>query len=204
MPQNRDKQVHLAVKALKIGSKAKELRQKHRYTLHDVATKTGLSKPFLSRIENDHVVPPVATLLRLARSLNVGLSHFFQDVEDRGKISITRRSERVRLKRHPRKKGDANYIYLALETKKSNKHMEPLLVEFPVQGAEELTDLPFMSHEGEEFLYVMEGRIEFRTVDRVELLEAGDSIYFESDIGHSFRCVGDKPARALAVIWSPV
>ena len=56
--------ISLEVKALKIGSKVRELRQKKHYTLQDVAAKTGLSKPFLSQIENDHVVPPVATLLK--------------------------------------------------------------------------------------------------------------------------------------------
>ena len=72
-------------------------------------------------------------------------------------------------------------------------------MEFPIRDTE---DMVFMSHEGEEFLYVTEGSVEFRTVDRVETLEAGDSIYFESDISHSFRCVSETPAKALAVIWS--
>ena len=69
--------ISLDVKALKLGHKVRELRQKKRYTLQDVAAKTGLSKPFLSQIENDHVVPPVATLLKLARAFNVGLAYFF-------------------------------------------------------------------------------------------------------------------------------
>ena len=63
--------ISLEVKALKIGSKVRELRQKKHYTLQDVAAKTGLSKPFLSQIENDHVVPPVATLLKLATDSSI-------------------------------------------------------------------------------------------------------------------------------------
>jgi len=39
-------------------------------------------------------------------------------------------------------------------------------------------------------------------VDRVEVLEGGDSIYIDSDLSHSFRCVGEKPAKALAVLWT--
>lgn len=200
MTQSRNQEISLAVKAFKIGNKVRELRQKNRNTLQDLASKTGLSKPFLSQIENDHVVPPIATLLKLARALNVGMAYFFQDEISSEKISITRQRERTRVERRPhQEKGEVDYIYIALETKKTNKNMEPFLVEFPIRQAE---DMVFQSHEGEEFLYVTEGTVEFQTVDRVEVLEPGDSIYFESDISHSFRCVSEQPAKALAVIWN--
>lgn len=200
MTQQRDKDISLAVKAFKIGNKVRELRQKNRFTLQDLAWKTGLSKPFLSQIENDHVIPPIATLLKLARALNVGMAFFFQDEIGSEKISITRQEERVSVERRPhQEKGEVDYLYIALETKKTNKSMEPFLVEFPVRASE---DMVFMTHEGEEFLYVTEGRVEFRTVDRVEELGPGDSIYFESDLSHAFRCISDEPAKALAVIWS--
>jgi transcriptional regulator with XRE-family HTH domain len=192
--------ISLEVKALKIGSKVRELRQKKHYTLQDVAAKTGLSKPFLSQIENDHVVPPVATLLKLARAFDVGLAYFFQDEVGIDRIAITRRDERVRVEKRPHhRKGEVNYIYEALDTKKTNKHMEPFLVEFPVQDTSEMI---FMNHEGEEFLHVLEGNLEFRSIDRVEVLGPGDSIYFESDLSHSFRCLGEKPARAIVVVWT--
>jgi transcriptional regulator with XRE-family HTH domain len=192
--------ISLEVKALKIGSKVRELRQKKHYTLQDVAAKTGLSKPFLSQIENDHVVPPVATLLKLARAFDVGLAYFFQDEVGIDRIAVTRRDERVRVERRPHhRKGEVNYIYEALDTKKTNKHMEPFLVEFPVQDTSEMI---FMNHEGEEFLHVLEGTLEFRSIDRVEILGPGDSIYFESELSHSFRCLGEKPARAIVVVWS--
>ena len=199
MKRSQD-EITLEVKALKIGSKVRELRQKKHYTLQDVAAKTGLSKPFLSQIENDHVVPPVATLLKLARAFDVGLAYFFQDEVGIDRIAITRRDERVRVERRPHhRKGEVNYIYEALETKKTNKHMEPFLVEFPVQDTSEMI---FMNHEGEEFLHVLEGTLEFRSIDRVEVLGPGDSIYFESELSHSFRCLGEKPARAIVVVWS--
>jgi transcriptional regulator with XRE-family HTH domain len=192
--------ISLEVKALKIGSKVRELRQKKHYTLQDVAAKTGLSKPFLSQIENDHVVPPVATLLKLARAFDIGLAYFFQDEVGIDRIAITRSYERLRVERRPHhRKGEVNYIYEALDTKKTNKHMEPFLVEFPVQDTSEMI---FMNHDGEEFLHVLEGTLEFRSIDRVEVLEPGDSIYFESELSHSFRCLGEKPAKAIVVVWS--
>ena len=192
--------ITLEVKALKIGSKVRELRQKKHYTLQDVAAKTGLSKPFLSQIENDHVVPPVATLLKLARAFDVGLAYFFQDKVGVDRIAITRRDERVRVEKRPHhRKGEVNYMYEALDTKKTNKHMEPFLVEFPVQ---ETSEMIFMNHEGEEFLHVLEGTLEFRSIDRVEVLQPGDSIYFESELSHSFRCLGEKSAKAIVVVWN--
>jgi transcriptional regulator with XRE-family HTH domain len=200
MLPNEDQEISLAVKAFKIGDKVRELRQQKRYTLQDLASKTGLSKPFLSQIENNRVIPPVATLLKLARGLDVNMSHFFGDEAAQDKISITRHQDWVTIKRRPhQEKAAARYIYTALGTSKNNKNMEPYLVEFPPQTTEEIV---FMSHEGEEFLYIMEGRIEFRTIDRVEVLEPGDSIYIESDLSHSFRRISEAPARALAVLYT--
>lgn len=199
MRQSQD-DINLDVKALKLGSKIRELRQNNQYTLQDIAAKTGLSKPLISQIENDHVVPPVATLLKLARALNVGLAYFFQDEVGDDKIAVTRSSERVRVERRPHhRKGEVNYVYETLETKKTSKQMEPFLVEFPSQDT---GDMVFVSHDGEEFLHVLEGTLEFRSVDRVEVLEAGDSIYFESDLSHSFRCLGEKSAKAVVVVWN--
>src|SRR5210317_450428 len=199
MRKSRD-DIQLGVKALKLGSKIRELRLKKNYTLQDVAAKTGLSKPFLSQIENDHVVPPVAALLKVARAFNVSLAHFFQDEVGSDKIAITRHNERIRVEKRPHhRKGEVNYVYETLETKKTDKQMEPFLVEFPVQDSSEMV---FMNHDGEEFLHVLEGTLEFRSVSRVEVLESGDSIYFESDLSHSFRCLGEKAARAIVVVWS--
>lgn len=194
-----EEDISLGIKAFNLGGKIRELRQRKRYTLQDVAARTGLSKPFLSQIENNRVIPPVATLLRLATALEVGMAYFFQEETGEDKVAVTRRHERMRVQRPQHRKGEAYYVYEALDTKKINKHMEPFLVQFPVQ---ETAEVLFVSHEGEEFLHLLEGRLEFRTVDRVEVLEAGDSIYFESDLSHSFRCLGDKPAKAVVVVWS--
>lgn len=188
------------VDELKIGSKVKELRQGKNYTLQDMVTKTSLSKSVLAEIESGEVVPPVSTLLKLAKALGVGMAYFFEDEAVIEKISVTRSGERIRLERRPHHhEGEVDYIYESLETKKPDKHMEPLLVEFLPMDT---TDMVFMSHEGEEFLYVLEEKLEFRTDDRIEVLNPGDTIYFESEINHSFRSLTDKPAKAIVVVWA--
>ena len=188
------------VDEFKIGSKVRELRQTKNYTLQDLVTKTGISKSVLIEIESGDVVPPVATLLKLSKALNVGMAYFFEDEPVSEKISVTRSGERIRLERRPHHhEGEVDYIYETLESKKLNKHMEPLLVEFRPM---DISDMVFVNHEGEEFLYVLEETLEFRTDDRMEVLNPGDTIYFESDINHSFRSLSDKPAKAIVVVWA--
>jgi transcriptional regulator with XRE-family HTH domain len=188
------------VEALRIGDKMRGLREKNRYTLQDLAAKTGVPRERLAEIECFETIPPVATLLKLAKALNVSMTYFFQDEATEDKIAVTRRNDRVRGERRPHhQKGEVSYIYETLETRKANKQMQPFLVEFPPLDTSEMV---FVSHEGEEFLHLLEGRLEFRSPDRVEVLDPGDSIYFESDIHHSFRCLSDKAAKAIVVVWS--
>jgi len=191
---------HDTVEGLKIGDKIRELRGKRRYTLQDLATKTGLDRSVLEEIESGEVVPPVASLIKLAQSLRVSMSYFFEEVSGKIRISVTRAGERVRIERRPHHhQGEVDYIYESLETQKPDKHMEPLFVEFQPMETEEMV---FVNHPGEEFLYLLDGTLEFRTDDRVEILHPGDSLYFESEINHSFRGLEGKPATAVVTVWS--
>ena len=191
-----------AVEGQRIGRVLRELRHKKQFTLQDVAAKTGIPKSVLDEIESGDVIPPVATLLKLAKVFNVGMASFFEEEAADMKISVTRSGKRIRIERRPHHhEGEVDYIYESLEIHKSDKHMEPLFVEFqPVDTG----NMVFTNHEGEEFVFVLEGRLEFRTDDRVEILEPGDTIYFESDINHSFRSLDEKPAKAIAVVWSKI
>jgi len=185
---------------IKIGARIRDCRQKKQLTLEDMCTKTGLSKDVLSGIENDETVPPLGTLLRLSKALDVSMAFFFEDAVEMERLSVTRSGERVKVKRRPHhREGEVDYVYESLEPKNPHKHMEPFLVEFqPMETGE----MVFMSHEGEEFHFVLEGRLEFRTDDRVEVLYPGDSLYFESEMNHSFRSLDAKPARVLVVVWN--
>ena len=202
MGQDKSTDTAIAVE-LKIGSKLKELREKKLYTLQDLSTKTGFSKTLLSDIESGDFIPPVATLLKLAKSLNVGMAYFFEEMDINEKVSITRKGDRVRIKRRPHhhEEGEVDYIYESLETKKPNKHMERLLVEFQPLDT---SDMVFVNHEGEEFLYILDGTVEFRTDDRTEILEPGDALYFDSDVNHSLRSLNGKTAKAVVAVWNKI
>ena len=198
MPQNE--QIPSAAGEFKIGGKVKDLRERNFHTLHDLAAKTGISKSVLAEIESDEIMPPVATLLKLARALNVGMAYFFKDEAPAEQVSVTRAGERISVKRRPHhREGEVDYVYESLEARMPGKHMEPLLVEFvPMETAE----MVFTSHEGEEFIFLLDGKLEFRTNDRVESISAGDAIYFDSVLNHSFRSLTEAPARALVVVWN--
>lgn len=189
-----------AIEEFKIGAKIKELREKKYFTLQDLAAKTGLSKNLLTEIESDEIIPPVATLIKLAKALSVGMAYFFQDEPPVEKVSLTRAGERLIVKRRPHhREGEVDYVYESLEARMPDKHMEPFLVDFmPMDTA----DMVFASHEGEEFLFLLEGKLEFRTNDRVETLLPRDAVYFDSTQNHSFRSLTESAARAVVVVWN--
>jgi len=188
------------VKELCIGLKIRRLRQERRLTLQAVSDATGLSKPLLSQIENDQVIPPIATLLRISRALKVGLHTFFQEDDHAEKCLLVRAEGRRKLQR--RSSGDIPlppYSYHSLAYGKRNKNMEPFLVEFQV--GEWRSELQ-VSHEGEEFLFLLEGELEMHFGDQVMTLSPGDSVYYESTEPHGFVAQGSQVARALAVLFS--
>lgn len=193
------KQEHTEHK-VEIGSRTRDLREKMHLTLHDLAAKTGLNKEVLNEIEVNEVVPPVAALLKISQALGVRMAHFFEKDVSKIKVSLTRKKERVRIKGRPHHHiGEVNYTYESLESKKADKHMDPFFVEFKYVDT---SDLVFTSHDGEEFVYLLEGRLEFRTNDMVAVLDSGDSIYFQSDLNHSLRSLNKKSAKAVVIVWS--
>lgn len=189
------------LKELNLGQKIKALRQRKKISLDDMARRTNLSQPLLSQIESEVVAPPVATLLKIARALNVNISYFFQAEEgEEKKAVVVRKNERKKVFRRihedPAKVG---YYYESLAYPKADRHMEPFQVEFEAKKKE---DLIFFNHKGEEFVFVLEGQLEFNYENEVYLLEPGDSLYFDSSLPHAFRAVGRKNALALDVIYS--
>jgi transcriptional regulator with XRE-family HTH domain len=187
------------VKAFNIGRKIREIRKAKALTLQNLSTLTGLSKPLLSQIENEIVVPPISTLLRISKALSKEIAFFFQGPNHDQKVTVVRAFERERLDTKQLGRPEAGYFYESLAYKKGRKTMEPFMIEFETKDER---DLSFYSHEGEEFIFVLEGSLEFRTRDEVHQLAPGDSLYFESDVPHAYRAVGEENAKAIAVLFS--
>lgn len=188
------------VKELQIGLKVRRLRQERRMTLQDLAEATGLSKPLLSQVENDQVIPPLATLLRIAKAFRVGLHTFFQEEGANEKCILVRAGEsRRQQRRHLPETLAPPYSYHSLAYGKRNRSMEPFLVEIEVRAWH--NDL-LVTHEGEEFFFLLEGEVEFHYGDRIMTMQAGDSVYYDSTDPHGYVAVGHSRPRGVAVIYS--
>jgi transcriptional regulator with XRE-family HTH domain len=191
------------IKEFRIGEKIRTLRQQKRLTLQELSDLTTLSKPLLSQIENEQVIPPLATLLKIARGLKVGIHFFFEDEGNSQKYVLTRSDDLQALESVPRpviNDGYRPYVYHSLARGLRHKHMEPFLMEF---DKHDWDDKLFYKHAGdEEFFYVTEGELDFHYNNEVIRLSAGDSIYYDSGQPHGWVAAGKGKARALAVLYS--
>ena len=191
------------IKEFRIGEKIRALRQQKRLTLQDLSDLTKLSKPLLSQIENDQVIPPLATLLKISMGLKVGIHFFFEEEDNRQKYVVTKSDELQALEAPPRRVVNEiyrPYVYHPLGQGLRHKHMEPFLMEFEEYDWD---DRLFFKHEGdEEFFYVTEGELDFHYNKEVIHLKAGDSIYYDSSQPHGWVAAGTGKAKAVAVLYT--
>jgi transcriptional regulator with XRE-family HTH domain len=187
-------------KDLRIGEKIRELREKRGLSLQDMANRTGYTSALLSQVENHLISPPLGALIKIAKSLEVKVGTFFGE-EPRESYAIVRRDERKHISRYASKEGVSyGYVYESLGFDKKDRQMEPFLVtlEPATVKSEKLS-----THDGEEFIFVLEGEMEAILGDHKDVLHPGDSIYYESTIPHKVQCHRDIPTKILAVIWAP-
>jgi transcriptional regulator with XRE-family HTH domain len=189
------------IKEFRIGEKIRGQRQQRRLTLQELSELTSLSKPLLSQIENEQVIPPLATLLKIARGLKVDIHFFFEDETNRQKLVLTRGDAlRPDIQRQAVNAENRPYTYHSLAQGMRQKHMEPFLVEVNNPKWDEKL---FFNHDGEEeFLYLLEGEIELHYGTEVHRIKAGDSVYYDSGQPHGLVSVGDRTARLVAVLYS--
>lgn len=184
--------------SLDIGSQVRALRNRRDLTLQDLANLSGLSKPNLSQIENNLVTPPIATLLKIAAALGVSIGYFFRGAGSDSSMVVVRKADRYGVAKGPHI-SHIGYQYEPLAYPKIDKTMEPFIVHIDERAAEAIA---YNNHRGEEFLYVLEGRLEFRRGDNVVILDEGDSLYFDSVVPHGYRGIGG-PAKTLVIIYKP-
>jgi mannose-6-phosphate isomerase-like protein (cupin superfamily) len=184
---------------LKVGEKIKLLREKKKLSLSDLADKSGFSSAVLSQIENHMISPPLGTIIKLAKALEVEPGYFFKE-KPKSPYVIVRKDERLSVSRVASKDGVSyGYSYESLGADKKGRKMEPFIVTLdpnPVKKGSQST------HDGEEFIFVLEGEMEVTLGDHSDVLGFGDSIYYDSTIPHRVAAHGDAPAKILAVLWT--
>lgn len=183
----------------KIGERLATLRKERNLKPEDLATRSGVLVSEIEAIEASRESPTIAPLVKLSRALGVRMGTFLDDAGGAGPVvSRAGTAEEVMRASGQASPQSGALSFHALAQGKSGRSMEPFIVEVrPTGGAE----APSSSHEGEEFIYVMEGGIEVRYGADVYKLGVGDSIYYDSIVPHLV--CSSAPARILAVIYAP-
>lgn len=186
-------------KDMEVGEKIKSIRESKGLSLQELAANTGFSSAIISQVENHMVSPPLGMLIKIAKGLDVEIGAFFEDIRE-APFTIVRKDEREKVSRVASKVGKKyGYSYEALAYEKKGRHMEPFLVTLE---EDTVKDHHSFSHEGEEFIYVLDGKMEVQLGEHRDVLEPGDSIYFDSIMPHRVSCVGGSDTKILAVIYT--
>ena len=181
----------------RIADRVNSFRLIRKMTLDNLAKMTGFTKGYLSQIENSEKSPPISTLAKIAAALNVDIISFLSEDEELTEdtnIDVVKGSER---KIVGSRGAPFGYTYESLAFRMAGKNMEPYIIKINDQ----IPNTEFQ-HEGEEFIHIVEGKIEFYYEGKPYVLEEGDSIYFNSGIPHSGRSIGNKTAKFLCVMYS--
>jgi len=181
--------------AKRIGSNLKEVRTAMGLSPKRLAEQTKLSPAFFSRLEKGDVMPSIRTLQAIADALKVDIESFFRRGDQKGYV-INREEKRSFV----RPKGKYYRIAL-LADNMENPFMEPFLCELPRKNKEGETELT--THEGQEFCYLVEGRMELTLGDQTFVLKRGDSAYWNGIVPHKGTSISEKPAIALNVHLIP-
>ena len=186
-----------------VGSKIKGLRETKNLSIEEVAESTGLSVDQINSIENDQNLPSLGPLIKIARALGVRLGTFMDDNDSLGPV-VTRAADRERDNSISFSNGavDArkHMEYHPLAQQKAGRHMEPFIID--INPTDNL-DYKLSAHEGEEFIYVMEGEIELVYGKEKYELKQGDSIYYDSIVKHHLHGALGKSAKILALVYIP-
>jgi len=178
-----------------IGDRMKAARELRGLTLSDISSRTGIDMETLKLIESNEMAPPLGQLIRLGKALDMKMGYFISPGVDKP-MTVVRKDQRQTIARHGQKKSQKyGYSYESLAPEKANRMMEPFIVTLVHTEAEE-----FSNHDGQEFLFVLEGEIKVQVGDHAEVLQTGDSVYYDSNQPHLVKATGSTQARILAVL----
>lgn len=184
-----------------LGNKIKLIRNKRKISIEELALRSNLDIDQISLIEENKIIPSLAPLIKIARSLGVRLGTFIDETEQLGPV-VTLAEEKLKGASfsNKNKKARSHMDFFALASDKAGRHMEPFIVD--IKPGDE-NDFMLSSHEGEEFIYVLEGTIEVYYGKEIYVLNVGDSIYYDSIVNHNLHAYQNKIAKIIAVVYTP-
>ncbi|HEX7584108.1 MAG TPA: XRE family transcriptional regulator [Prolixibacteraceae bacterium] len=184
-----------------VGEKIKQIREMKKVSIEELAERSGMEITLVQRIEEEKNIPSLAPLIKIARALGVRLGTFLDDSDSYGPV-VVRSGEYYKGARFTSQASETrehlNFFSLAFD--KAGRNMEPFIVDIE-PGLQ--SDYMLSSHEGEEFIYVLDGEIEINYGKEVYKLAKGDSIYLDSIVLHNVHSGNKKSAKILAVVYAP-
>lgn len=178
-----------------IGGRLKSLREDRGMSLDKLSNLTGFDADFLAKIENREISPQLGTVIKLSKALETAFGGVISGIGDKP-YAITRKADQKIISRSTSQKGKKKaYTYKSLAPEVKGRHMEALIVQL-----EENPDKDISVHDGEEFIYVLSGRVALDIGDDSFELDPGDSAYYHSRTPHM---LGAKNGNAtiLAVLY---
>jgi len=180
----------------RIGEVFKQLRVDANLTLAELSAGAGVSSAMLSRIENGMATASLDSLERLCLALGIGLSDLFKRIDrKKGTAQLIKRSEQMEVVRVGTKYG---YTYKLLSYDKGPKKLfDPFFISMDKKSQ----SYPRFSHPGTEFIYMLQGRVEYRFGEFTYLLEPGDAFTFSGDVVHGPEKLLDENAKFISIIF---
>ena len=175
-----------------IAARLRGLRDAMDWSEGDLAAKAGVDAALIRDYERGEMEIPVSFLTDVAHAAGVSLTELITGADAHlHNYAITAKGQGLSVRRRK------DYDYWSLAARMDNRIMEPFLVRVPPKDQKDLT---WNYHNGQEFIYILEGRLELWLNDKPHILEPGDSIIFDSHIPHALRGLDGKDALFLDVL----
>ncbi|MHC2066353.1 helix-turn-helix domain-containing protein [Bremerella sp. T1] len=182
---------------VELAERIRSLRLEQRLTLEEVASRTGLTRSWLSKVENFRVTPSLPALAEIAKALGVPTSKLVEGLDEKPSLTMVRKNERKIVERD---QSEANTsVYESLAHRRKSRSMDPFMITMPPGVAREEA----LPHLGEEFLLVQSGNVDFEYDGDIFKLQAGDSLYFDASVPHRLVNAYKKQAVVLCIFQSP-
>lgn len=175
-----------------IAARLSGLREAVGLSQEELAAKLRVATDLVAGYEKGEGEIPVSYLMEVAHVCGVNLTSILSGSDARlSHYSVVRSGQGLSVRRRK------DYDYWSLASNFNGRRMEPFVVRVPPKEPDQLS---FTSHKGQEFIYMLEGRLELHLDDKVEVLAAGDSVYFSSRIPHALRGLDGKDAVFIDVL----
>lgn len=185
----------------KVGEKIRQLRESREMSCEELAEASQCDVELIEKLEKGAILPSLTPLLNIARALGVRLGTFMDDAPQTGPFVVKSGSSKsvTHFSGKNTSLDESALEFYSLAYGKSDRHMEPFIIDVHPPKTEEYE---LASHEGEEFIYVMNGEIEILYGQESYVVGEGDSIYYDSIVPHDLHAHGGD-AKILAVVYAP-